>query len=138
MISRTLKYPKPKRTPVIRQARRTERRRLELRADGLWRRLVRAKEPSGVCPVCLKRAWSDAMHGFAKGMYPRVRWEPDNGAPGCRPCHRRIDSDHNAKLEFWLRYIGPERYERLRLLAMSRPGSKLDLRLIVLSLERAA
>jgi hypothetical protein len=102
-------------------------------ANSLWRDLIRAKEPSGICPVCRKRPWHDAMHGFAKGPYPALRFELDNGAPGCRACHRRVDSDHHAKVEFWTRYIGAERYERLRLRAMSR--AKTDLTLTIMSLE---
>ena len=138
---RTLKFPKPKPRP-----RRSGwsargalallgrgRRALVRKADGLWRLLIRAKEPSGVCPVCRRRRWSDAMHCFNKGPYPGLRFEVDNGAPGCRPCHRRIDSDHLAKEEFFRRYIGNERYERLRLMAQAH--TKTDLQLVILHLE---
>ena len=74
------------------------------------------------------------MHCFAKGPYPGLRYEPSNGAPGCRACHRRLDSDHHAKVEFFVRYIGAAEYERLRLLAMTR--TKVDLGLAILDLER--
>ena len=131
---RTAKFPKPNRTAVIRGARQTERRQLHRKAYELWRQVVRAKEPSGICPVCRKRAWHDAMHGFAKGPHKRLEFEPDNGAPGCRPCHRRIDSDHDAKEQFWRRYIGDARYERLRLLAHARTG-RIDLALVITDLR---
>ena len=144
---RTLRYPKPaKRAPKpprpIPRGKRPRvrmpsaagdyRSRLKYGLD-LWRKLVYAKEPSGVCPCCLKREWHDAAHCFAKGPYRSLCLEPSNGAPLCRPCHRRIDSDHHAKQQFFTAYIGPAEYERLRLLAMSR--SKMDLGLTLLLLE---
>jgi hypothetical protein len=100
---------------------------------GLWTRLVYAKEPSGICPRCLARKWHDAAHCFAKGPYRSLCLEPDNGAPLCRPCHRRVDCDHHAKEQFFTAYMGPDKYERLRLLAMTR--SKMDLGLSILALE---
>ena len=103
-------------------------------ADELWKKLIRAKEPSGVCPRCFKRKWSDAAHCWAKGPYPALRHEPSNGAPLCRPCHGRIDSDHQAKEDFFVAYMGPVEYERLKLRAQTR--SKGDLALTILELER--
>lgn len=136
---RTLRYPKPRKKPpklrtILRAAASTSRKALVLKAAGLWMLLQRAKEPSGVCPVCRKRRWSDAMHCFPKGHYPSLRFEPDNGAPGCRVCHRRIDSDHMAKELFFRRYLGDARYERLRLMSQVH-GSKLDMQLVVMDLQ---
>ena len=102
-------------------------------ANDLWRDLIRAKEPGGICPMCRKRPWHDGAHCFIKGRHHVVRFEPDDGAPLCRPCHRIIDSDHHAKTEFFMRYIGVEAYERLRLRTVSR--SKLDLGLMIMFLE---
>ncbi|HEX6038886.1 hypothetical protein [Longimicrobium sp.] len=113
----------------------THRERVKY-ANDLWRRLIYAKEPSGICPRCRARKWHDAAHCFAKGPYPALRFELENGAPLCRPCHTRVDSDHHAKVEFFTRYIGAVEYERLRLRALSR--AKSDLALTILYLERAS
>ena len=99
----------------------------------LWRKLVYAKEPSGVCPLCLKRRHTDAMHIFPKGPYPNVRLDLENGVPGCRPCHVRFDSDHEFKRAFAERYLGAARYELLRLRAQTR--GKTDMGLAVLALR---
>jgi 5-methylcytosine-specific restriction endonuclease McrA len=103
-------------------------------ADSIWRELIRRKEPSGLCPNCLKREWSDAAHGWPKGYYPALRFEIDNGIPLCRPCHRRVDTDAHAKEQLWRRYIGDEAYDRLKLMAQAR--SRVDVGLTILYLER--
>jgi hypothetical protein len=99
----------------------------------LWAKLVKAKEPSGICPRCFKRRWHDAAHCWTRGAYPALQLELDGGAPLCRPCHRRVDSDHQAKTDFFIAYMGPDKYKRLRLLARSR--GKMDLSLTLLFLE---
>ena len=141
---RTLKYPKPQprgRKPRTRISRRgkiktrsTVRRSKEKYAHSLWVEFVRSKEPSGYCPRCRKRKWSDCAHGWAKGRYPHLRFDPMNGIPLCRVCHRIVDSDHEAKYQLWWRYIGPMEYTRLQLLAISR--AKVDLDLAILLLEQ--
>jgi len=146
---RAQRFPKPeKRSKRVRYIRRgtPPRARIPNRAGdykarlkyglGLWAKLIKAKEPSGVCPRCYARKWSDAAHCFIKGKYRSLALELDNGAPLCRPCHRAIDSDHLAKERFFVAYMGPDRYERLRLLALTR--SKMDLGLSLLSLETEA
>jgi len=105
------------------------------KANALWVALIRAKEPSGICPRCHKSKWTDAAHLFTKGGYPGVRFDLDNGVPLCRMrCHRRIDSDHEAKREFALRYLGKERYEALRLRAIGR--GKCDMLLTLMYLQQ--
>lgn len=127
-----------KKYPIARKARLPRRRKsgraVKIRkADELWRVLIRAKEPSGVCPRCSKRLWTDCMHIFAKGPYPALRHEPANGIVGCRPCHRRIDSDHQAKLDLAVSYLGAERYGQLALMAVARCKTDLDLVLMDLT-----
>jgi hypothetical protein len=102
-------------------------------ADNIWREIIRAKERAGICPCCLKRRWAHCAHGWPKGYYPWMRFEVDNGIPLCWPCHRRVDADAHAKEELWRRYIGTERYERLKL--MAQVHSKLDMDLVIMSLE---
>lgn len=100
----------------------------------LWAKLVNAKEPSGICPRCFKRRWHDAAHCWARGPYPWMQLDLDNGAPLCRACHDRVDNDHHGKREFFMTYMGPDKYERLELLAQAR--GKMDLALTLLLLEQ--
>lgn len=102
-------------------------------ANDLWRRQIYAKEPSGICPRCFTRRWHDAAHCFAKGPYPGMRFDLDNGAPLCRACHRRVDSDHQAKRAFFLFYLGFDRYMRLELMSQAR--GKTDVALVILYLR---
>ncbi len=144
---RTLRYPKPEKRsrkparyvrrgtlPHARVPNRAGDYRARMKYGlTLWTKLQYAKEPSGICPRCFRRKWHDAAHCFARGPYPSLALEPDGGAPLCRPCHRRVDSDHHAKREFFLAYMGPDKYARLELLARCR--SKMDLGLTLLLLE---
>lgn len=141
---RTQKFPKPKkrgpkpktrlpRGAVVKGDKLSARKKKLKRAADLWRDLVRAKEPSGICPRCRKRKWTDAAHCFTKGAYPGMRFEPDQGIPLCRTCHQRVDSDHHAKVELWRSYIGGVRYARLELMASAH--TKLDLDLVLMDLE---
>lgn len=102
-------------------------------ANELWRKLIYLKAPSDLCVRCHQRPWVEAAHFFAKGPYPSMRFDLDNGAPLCRSCHTRIDSDHKAKLEFAMRFIGPERYARLDLMSQAR--GKTDMLLTILYLR---
>jgi len=103
----------------------------------LWRKLIYALEPSGICPICRARKHTDAMHIFGKGTYPQVRLDIENGVPGCRPCHTRFDSDHEFKREFATRYLGAERYELLRLRALTRGKTDMGLALMYLRAKSA-
>lgn len=76
------------------------------------------------------------MHCWPKGPYRALSLELSNGCPGCRPCHRRLDSDHHAKREFFIGHVGPVEYERLRLMAMGR--AKMDVDMAILELEAEA
>jgi len=102
-------------------------------ANDLWREIIYAKELEGVCPRCRKRSWHDAAHGFVKGRHFHLRFDLDNGIPLCRSCHGIVDSDHQAKVELWIRYYGVERYDALLLRSQSR--SKIDMTLVILHLE---
>jgi len=106
-------------------------------ANHLWRRLVYKQAQDGLCVVCRKRPFVHAMHCWAKGPYPALRFDLSNGAPGCGVCHRRIDSDHHAKTEFFRPYMGETEYSRLGLLASSRAKSDLALTIMFLESETA-
>lgn len=129
---RTRKHPLARST-VIRAASQTERSQMIAKGRRLWSKLILSE--SSLCAVCRARPAHDAMHCFTVGAYPSMQLEPMNGAPGCRVCHRRIDSDHHAKREFFVRYRGAQEYARLELLAQTK--HKMDVRLEVLALWTA-
>ena len=105
------------------------------RGHDLWRVIVYCKEPSGICPMCRKRQWTDAAHIFPKGRYPHIRLGPENGVPLCRGCHGVFDSDHEMHRTFAMQYLGSDKYEALRLRAISRGKTDMSLALMFLQLE---
>ena len=111
------------------------RRKVKI-ANDLWRHLIYRKSPDGSCANCGTKKGLQAMHLFPKGRYPHLRFELDNGAPGCPGCHRRMTNDHELHRQFCIRYLGLEGYERLRLRSLSK--AKLDMDLVILSLQREA
>jgi len=102
-------------------------------ANELWRHLIYKKAVDGKCAVCGTSKGLQAMHLFPKGRYPHLRFDLDNGAPGCPGCHRRLTNDHESHRDFCIRYLGSMRYERLRLMSISR--SKMDIDLVMLYLK---
>lgn len=100
--------------------------------NDLWRHLVYRKAPEGKCAVCGSARGLQAMHLFPKGRYPHLRFDLDNGAPGCPGCHRRLTNDHEAHRDFCIRYLGKDRYEQLRLRSISRAKIDIDLTLAFL------
>jgi 5-methylcytosine-specific restriction endonuclease McrA len=101
-------------------------------ANDLWRHLIYRKAPDGKCAVCGTTKGLQAMHLFPKGRYPHLRFELDNGAPGCPGCHNRLTNDHERHRDFCIRYLGAERYEALRLRSICRAKNNIDLTLIYL------
>jgi hypothetical protein len=70
--------------------------------------------------------------GRAKSL--AIRCDLDNGLGLCAGCHTTIDQVAEEKRALFLRHLGLERYERLELMRQSR--ARVDMRLVVLSLER--
>jgi 5-methylcytosine-specific restriction endonuclease McrA len=103
-------------------------------ANELWRHLIYRKAPDGQCAVCGTTKGLQAMHLFPKGRYPHIRFEIDNGAPGCPGCHRRLTNDHEGHRDFCIRFMGKDRYERLRLRSISR--AKMDIDLVLMYLRQ--
>jgi len=103
-------------------------------ANDLWRHLIYKKAKDGKCAVCGMARGLQAMHLFPKGKYPHMRFELDNGAPGCPGCHNRLTNDHEAHRNFCIRYLGRDGYERLRLMSLSR--AKVDVDLVILYLKQ--
>jgi hypothetical protein len=101
-------------------------------ANDLWRHLIYRKALDGKCAVCGAQKGLQAMHLFPKGRYPHLRFDLDNGAPGCAGCHRGLTNDHEQHRDFCRRYLGESRYEALRLRSISRAKNDIDLVLIYL------
>jgi len=149
---RILRYPKPERRgpkakkPIPRRSLspkmvkrlfnlQSYRSRVK-QANELWRQAIYAKSqsPTKLCLRCGIRPFADAAHCFTKGAYPHLRFDLDNGLPCCRPCHRRIDSDHFAKEQLFRAVLGDARYEALKLRAQSK--AKLDMALVLVALQQ--
>jgi hypothetical protein len=105
------------------------------RGHEYWRFIIYCKEPSGICPMCFKRQWTDAAHIFPKKRYPHIRLEPDNGVPLCRFCHGEYDTDAELHRTFTIQYLGPLKYEALRLRAISRSKTDMSLALMFIKQE---
>src|SRR5882672_5175346 len=121
----------PGRKPAVKGL--TRYRELVEDADALWRKLIYAKTTDGRCVVNLSHQRGlQAMHLFPKGHYPHLRHDPENGAPGCPGCHIELTNDHEKHRNFCIRFLGPARYERLRLRSLS--VNKVDVRLSILEL----
>jgi hypothetical protein len=76
------------------------------------------------------------MHLFPKGRYRHLKWDLQNGAPGCAGCHRKLTNDHEAHRDFCIRYLGADQYEQLRLRTLLR--DKVDLDVVLEILEHAS
>lgn len=103
-------------------------------ANDLWRHLIYKKAKDGACANCGQANGLQAMHLFPKKRYPHMRFELDNGAPGCAGCHRKMTNDHEYHRQFCIRYLGEDVYERLRLQSLSK--GKIDVDLVILYLQR--
>lgn len=128
----------PRKTPSLRTIRRSFdrdsfRSRVK-RANELWRHLIYTRASGLTCDHCGRRPWVEAAHCFIKGRHFHLRFDPCNGWPLCRPCHRIIDSDHIAKERFFREAIGNDQYDRLLLWTQSK--AKLDMALVLIDLER--
>lgn len=101
-------------------------------ANDLWRHLIYKKAKDGKCARCGHAVGLQAMHVFPKGRYPHMRFDLDNGIPGCSGCHRLLTNDHEAHKNLAISYLGEPVYERLRLLSISRAKADIDLTIIYL------
>lgn len=116
----------------LRKPRKTARRSLKARADKLCGAIVRAR---GRCERCGSERFIQWCHGFSR-RYLNVRWDHErNGFALCRGCHfyygmRPLEWD-----QFMIDKLGQYEYNLLRARALT--VGKLDMRAIVLALERA-
>ena len=109
-------------------------RRKVKEANELWRHLIYKKAKDGECAECGTRKGLQAMHLFPKGKYPHIRFDLDNGAPGCPGCHIRMTNDHELHRNFCIRFMGADRYEALRLKSIST--EKMDIDAVIVYLKR--
>lgn len=101
-------------------------------ANDLWRHLIYRMAKDGACANCGTQKGLQAMHLFPKGRYPHLRFDLENGAPGCAGCHRRMTNDHELHRSFCIRWLGADRYEALRLRSLSRSKTDVDLAILYL------
>lgn len=100
-------------------------------ANDLWRHLIYRKAKDNMCPHCGKQGLQ-AMHIFPKKRYPHIRFELDNGLPGCAGLHRQLTNDHERHRDYCIGQLGAEAYERLRLRSISRAKMDIDLTILYL------
>ena len=62
-----------------------KKQRLRDQADGLWKIAV-IDRWGNICESCGKESLTP-HHFFAKGLYPELRYEVNNGVPLCSKCH---------------------------------------------------
>ena len=75
------------------------------------------------------------MHLFPKGRYRHLKYDPDNGAPGCPGCHIRLTNDHERHRNFCIQFLGGlEQYDKLRMKSLSK--EKVDIDSAIERLER--
>lgn len=101
-------------------------------ANDLWRHLIYKKAKDGACARCGHKVGLQAMHVFPKGRYPHMRFDLDNGIPGCAGCHRLLTNSHEEHRAFATGYLGADVYQRLFLLSISRAKNDIDLSILYL------
>ena len=116
-----------------------ERKKLKKYLDDLCKKIVkeRAMQRVGGCERCLTRKKSISELDWAH-CQPRnrlsTRWDIDNAAGFCGGCHIYLDNNHDEKREFFIKLLGEERYELIRM--QSLISQKVDYDLIKLYLEQ--
>lgn len=109
-------------------------RRKVKEANELWRHLIYRKTDGLECLVCGTRKGLQAMHIFPKGRYPHLRFDLENGLPGCAGCHMRMTNNHELHRDHCIRLMGAEKYEALRLRSIST--EKMDIDAVIEELKR--
>jgi len=119
----------------------TDRQKAISRLDVLFSEYIRKRAMKLVngCQRCEKgkTTWKqlDCAHNHSRNKHS-VRWHELNAAGLCGGCHRYIDDNAEAKVEFFKNLIGEEDYEKLRIEAeMASKHSTSDLKLIELYLR---
>ena len=119
----------------------TDRQKTEALLDNLYRDYIRMRaiRRVGGCERCrqpkLNYSYLQTAHFHSRGKHT-IRWDPQNSAGLCGGCHRFIDSNKEAKLEFELQILGQEEYERLLVLArMTTKQSPIDHKMIEIQLR---
>lgn len=97
--------------------------------EEVWRR------DGGVCQLTFNAATAheplDVAHVFAKGAFPRLKYDRENLVLLCRTVHSRLDQRCDPWTgeyigerveEYWRGIVGEERYDRLKKKAMESKG----------------
>lgn len=107
--------------------------------DRLTSEVVR-RRAGNKCERCLKyHPWQDlqAAHFHGRANH-RVRYDLDNLAGLCYGCHSYLDSRALEKVEFFLKHLGKEKFDKLNQRAnwTMRGQKKIDKKLIEIVLKR--
>lgn len=111
---------------------RTEQKREIKRLDDLYSEYIRLRAMVRVhgCERCLQGK-TDIGQLHCAHFIPRTkkatRWDDDNAAGLCPGCHRFIDNDAQAKVEFFTKLLGQEKLDLLnaRVRNRERPDKSL-------------
>jgi hypothetical protein len=99
--------------------------------DALWSRLILRDATN--CKRCGLPRTLDPAHNIGRKRCLATRHDPDNGAPLCRGCHRLIHEDAEEHRAFFVKYLGPDRYNRLQ--GMKLWKGRVDLKLVAVALR---
>jgi len=103
---------------------------------GLLHSLVRLRDG----PFCLRCKRSDKLqlsHIYPKGTHRSMEFEPDNVKLLCMPCHLYWWHKNPLEAAVWLEQtIERKRLNRLKLMAATSGGPRLDPKLLILNLEQ--
>lgn len=123
----------PNRMPVALAGGLALRQAREKLADELWRRIIWSKAPDGRCARCRLPKGLQAMHIFSRRFKAGgLRWDLDNGIPGCPGCHHYLGHDYEAHRRLAIRYVGAPTYARLELMKDGR--GKADMLVVLMYL----
>ena len=92
--------------------------------DDLFSYLIRtrAMKRVGGCERCLTAKINykalHCAHNQPRGRLS-TRWHEDNAAGLCPGCHRYIDNNHDEKREFFVKLLGEDRYEYVRIQSLT-------------------
>ena len=95
--------------------------------DVLFSRLIKLLA-GGLCEYCGRPPKSKqgyhCHHGVVKRRYLNTRYLTDNCAAVCKSCHDYLDDFPDENVAFFIKRIGTERYEQLKIIA--RTYRKMD------------
>ena len=103
----------------------TPRKKLEKKADALFRDIVKS---DGICEKCGSREFLQCAHVVSRS-YKQVRWDFNNAYCLCRKCHVSF-THHPLEWEDWVvEQMGRSSYQMLK--DKARQYGKIDYEMII-------